>query len=983
MSIEHIIDKTKRLIAIPSTQNDPTALGQAVDFVADFVCELNPGVTIEHFVSNDRPSFLAYRGARRPDEFDILLNGHVDVVPAKPGQFSPRIDNGRLYGRGALDMKGTALSLAAVFCEVSDKVPYKLGLQIVSDEEIGGYDGVKFQIDAGVRANFVVMGEYSNTRHTIYNAARGLCWAEIAFKGKSAHGGHLWHGSNAVLKAGEFAGAVLKHYPTPDKETWGTTASIANLSTPNDTYNKVPDTAVLKIDFRFTQNDPVFQNRESLKAFIASIDPDARLVNTPVFEPAVFVDELNPYVQGLSAAMRKVGSPKVRYRGRPAASDGRHFALIGSDVIEFGLYGKYSHSDQEYAEISSFHEYYDVMRTFLLNPVPEKLRTSAVKAPLHQQLLKDLVAMPTVTSDKQANKSAVSYIGKFLEERGMYVDRYESDGYASLVASTRREHKRPIVMLSAHTDVVPSADGDYSLAIKDGKYRGRGVMDMKFAIASYLWLADKLQDEIQSYDFGIMITSDEEVGGSNGTGMLVQQMGYHPLVAIVPDSGENWQLETFAKGVQWIRLEANGKSAHASRPWEGESAISRLLQALHEIERLAPSSPRPEDTIISIGTIEGGTTANQIPQAASAVLDIRFGSMDDYDMIYSKIRKICKAHGVQDQLVVNDPPCINNPKNQYIKPFINIVTQHTGEKHKTSYSYAATDGRYFGAVGTPCIIIQPPSGGHHTEHEWLSARGFDQFCTILEQYMRQVALRPAESRRAGTLLAGGLSERPEYVWYATYGSGLSKENFMCYVEGGRPEGISHRFPGCTDKSGPRDDVFMSIPFELYFAGESKIWGGGYAHIKSKPSTTAHTIARAYLVTLDQFRDIVAQHNEWQTAPELPAEDAARLGHATIGSGDGAYDELVYCGMREGHPIFTITATKPLKPYVPPTATYTNLLYKGLSEFAKTTEQAAVNYILTTSDTAGKAQEQTLLQLFRDAAKRAVAADHQMKGRLKR
>jgi len=455
---KELIDHTKQLIAIRSTSDNPAGLQAAVEYVADIVAATD-GVTIERFERNGKYSLLAYRGANRPKKFGILLNAHLDVVPAAAHQFKAVEKEGKLIGRGALDMKGTAMVLTDVFCEMVNQVPYSLGLQIVTDEEIGGYDGVRMHIDDGVRADFVVMGEYSNDRCTIYNAARGLCWAEIAFRGVTSHGAHLWHGDNAVVKAGEFAAAVLRRYPTPDKETWTTTASIANLATPNDTFNKVPDRAVLKIDFRFTQEDPVFQNRETVTEFIKSIDPDAELVNMAVFEPAVNVEELNPYVQGLSQAVKRVTGKQPRFLGRPGSSDGRHYALVNVDIVEFGLYGKNSHGDGEYVELNSFAEYKDTLRAFLENPIPAKLKTAAAPTePLHVRLLRKLVAMPTTTGDLTANSIAIAYIQHFLESRGMYVAQYDYDGYRSLVATTKPGNKRPTVLLNAHLDVVPAGE---------------------------------------------------------------------------------------------------------------------------------------------------------------------------------------------------------------------------------------------------------------------------------------------------------------------------------------------------------------------------------------------------------------------------------------------------------------------------------------------------------------------------------------------
>jgi succinyl-diaminopimelate desuccinylase len=971
MNTEHIIETTKQLIRIPSTYDRPESLLAAVNVLADIVAAC-PDVTIERFERNGKPSFLAYRGPVRPATFDILLNGHVDVVPGAEHLFEPVEKDGKLYGRGALDMKGTSSVLTDVFCKLVSEVPYSLGLQIVSDEEIGGYDGVRMHINDGVRAKFVIMGEYANDRHTIYNAARGLCWAEIKFKGKTAHGGHLWNGTNAVLKAGDFAGAILKRYPTPDKETWTTTASIANLSTTNDAYNKVPDTAVLKIDFRFTQEDPVFGSRESLEAFIASIDPDAELVDLATFEPAVNVEELNPYVQGLSAAIRNVAGKKPKFLGRPASSDGRHFALVNNDIIEYGLYGKNPHSEDEWVDLKSFEEYHKTLVQFLTSPLPTPKNAKPVAVePLRTTLLRQLIAMPTTTADHKANSSALLFIEQFLQMRGMHVTRSERNGIGSLYAATKPGNMKPKVLLNAHVDVVPGTASQYKLTKKGDKLYGRGVMDMKFAIASYLSAVDAIRDDIASYDFGILITADEEVGGRNGAKVYADELKLRPKVIVVPDSGENWELETFAKGVMWVRVEATGKSSHASRPWEGESAISRLLAALQEIEALVPKNPKPTDTLLSVGTIEGGTTANQIPTAASAMLDIRPGNVADSKAIFPRIKAVCDAHGVTATLLLNDPPCVTDPEDPYVKPFIDIVNDVTGEKHKTSYSFAVTDGRFFTAHGIPNVVIEPPSGGRHTAEEWISEKGYHQFCTVIEKYLRTMAINPASAPERSQHIASlartlGTDNHKAYVWYATYGSGLSKENFMCMIRGGTLEGSTRTYDGCIDKSAPLRDTFMYLPYALYFSGECVAWGGGHVCVMPEPSPGAHTIARAYLVTIQQFEQLAGQQNQRSIATRLPIKEAMQKGHATMYNGESDYDELVYCGERDGYPIFTVTATKAHMPYVAPSEAYAKLLLKGLSENAQLSKADAVEYLYSTPGVAGNIKKQDVSKFFTEA-----------------
>lgn len=755
MTQEQLIEHTKQLIAIPSTSDNPMALQQAVEYVANLLQTYCPEVVVERFDSNGHPSLLAYRGPERPARFDILLNGHVDVVPGRADQFKPYIEDGKLYGRGALDMKGTAVCLVDAFCEAVLHVPYQLGLQIVCDEEIGGYDGVRFQIDQGVQADFVVVGEYSNHKNTIYNAARGLCWAEIAFKGQSAHGGHLWHGTNALIKAYDFAAAILKRYPTPDEETWTTTANIASLSTPNSTYNRVPDQAVLKVDFRFTENDPAFVNLESLRAFIAQIDPDAELISTPVFEPAVNVAASNPNLQALSAALQRVTGQDVELRGRPAGSDGRHFVLQGSNIIEYGLYGQGSHGDQEHCELQSFVEYQKVLRDFLQQPKlehKEALHEKALSGPLHEVILEKLVSMQTLSDDTAMNFVAIDYIQDFLTKRGMHCNRQIFDGYGVLLATTRASNAmQPGVLLSAHTDVARANREQFSLRIEDGKLYGRGVYDMKDAIAAYMALVDELQDTLSTYDFGILITTDEEYGNANGISgaSRILEQGLKANVCILPDSAApGWDIEARVKGPWRFELTANGKAAHGSRPWEGQSANEKLVSALHELHGLFVNQSHDTDSI-NIGIIHGGTEFNEVAITASASVEIRLMEATSIATYQAYVKKLCEHYNLSYTEKRLSAPLLHDLSHPYVQDFMSSIRAITGHTPQEVTSLGASEATYFTKFGIPCVVSCPNGGGHHSDNEWLDRKQFAQMVPILKDFLAKRALntsQPSQSK---------------------------------------------------------------------------------------------------------------------------------------------------------------------------------------------------------------------------------------------
>ncbi|HSX28804.1 MAG TPA: M20/M25/M40 family metallo-hydrolase [Candidatus Saccharimonadales bacterium] len=356
-----------------------------------------------------------------------------------------------------------------------------------------------------------------------------------------------------------------------------------------------------------------------------------------------------------------------------------------------------------------------------------------------ETILKTLVEIPSTSNNPLAIQKALTFMAEFVADRGMHVERFTSQGVPSFVATTKSHDRTPSLLLVAHIDVVPAPKQLFTLRKKKGNYHGRGVFDMKFAAAAYLRLVDELRESLGDYSLGIMVTTDEEIGGQNGVKYLVETEGYRPKVCIIPDGGPDWEVEGFEKGVQWVQLDATGVSAHASRPWEGEHAIHKLLMAIEEIRPLFPYNAGKKDTLLSVGTIEGGETANQLADHAKAVLDIRTGSVADHRRSIPAITEICAKHDVQVTVLVDDEPCVNDAANPYIHLYRDLLREHIGQATEMSYSYAVTDGRFFSRQGIPCVIVQPPGGGNHGQNEWISIKGCQQFYEVLRRYTKKVA----------------------------------------------------------------------------------------------------------------------------------------------------------------------------------------------------------------------------------------------------
>ncbi|HSX32811.1 MAG TPA: M20/M25/M40 family metallo-hydrolase [Candidatus Saccharimonadales bacterium] len=367
MNSEQLIEKTKQLIAIQSIADNPRGLQDALDFIVDMVTEACPDVTIEYFESNHKPSILAYRGPARPDKFHIILNGHVDVVPGKPEQYQAYIQDDRLYGRGVYDMKAACVVMAAVFCEYVEQVPYALGLQIATDEELGGQHGTLQQIQRGVRGDFVICGECgrSTTVYEIANEAKGIARVEVGFMGANAHGAYPWKGDNALAKAVQFSNALLAQYPIPAEPSQKTTISITGISVEGGAINQIPDNARVAIDARYTADDPNFTSIKRFAAHLADIDPNARIVRVDDYSAPLHTDPRNPLLLSLKAAAERVERKPFSLVRRHASSDGRLYGSVQNEACEFGIAGEHQHGDGEYIPLAAFNNYLATMREFL------------------------------------------------------------------------------------------------------------------------------------------------------------------------------------------------------------------------------------------------------------------------------------------------------------------------------------------------------------------------------------------------------------------------------------------------------------------------------------------------------------------------------------------------------------------------------------------------------------------------------------------
>ncbi|HEO64467.1 MAG TPA: hypothetical protein ENI73_01215 [Spirochaetes bacterium] len=187
-----------------------------------------------------------------------------------------------------------------------------------------------------------------------------------------------------------------------------------------------------------------------------------------------------------------------------------------------------------------------------------------------------------------------------------------------------------------------------------------------------------------------------------------------------------------------------------------------------------------------------------------------------------------------------------------------------------------------------------------------------------------------------------------HVWYASYGSNLSQDRFLFYINGGKPEGATRINIGCRDKSLPKDNRPINIPYLLYFTKQAYPWAyKGVAFIGLNKDHSNSTLGRMYLVSEQQFIDVVSQENGDIEMPIIDLKALQKVGSKVIFK-DSWYGNIIYIGELEGYPIFTFTSSASMdaESFVAPSYEYLKVIITGLQETYFYTNKEIADYLLT-------------------------------------
>lgn len=362
------------------------------------------------------------------------------------------------------------------------------------------------------------------------------------------------------------------------------------------------------------------------------------------------------------------------------------------------------------------------------------------------ELTQKLISYKTITGNQKEIIACFDFINRYfspeIKAQKIIAKKYEKNGHISLVFSNTNKTNFNI-LLNGHIDVVAANHKEFISRIKNNKLYGRGAADMKSEVALLMKVFKNSINSGIKKSMALMLTSDEEISGKSGVGYLINKIGYKSDIVIAPDGGHNFELVIKEKGGFWVKITAQGKSAHGSRPWLGENAILKLMRFYQELQKNFPALKKTKNLYqdgisLNMGKIQGGKNTNSVPDKAEMYLDLRYSEKKDKTRILKKTKQLAKKHKLTSEIIDRIEMLETNPQNPYLIKFIKIAEKIINRKIKISKATGASDARFFSANNIPVIIMTPNCGNKHSKNEWVNINSLDKFYRILKEYIQSV-----------------------------------------------------------------------------------------------------------------------------------------------------------------------------------------------------------------------------------------------------
>ncbi len=310
----------------------------------------------------------------------LAFAGHTDVVPTGPltqwrsDPFVPTHRDGRLYGRGAADMKTSIAAMVVAVEEFVAAVPNHGGsvaFLLTSDEEGPALDGTvkvcEWLTARGEKLDYCIVGEPTSLDQLgdmIKNGRRGTLSGKLKVKGVQGHIAYPHLAKNPIhLVAPALAELVTIRWDEGNQYFPPTSWQVSNIHAGTGASNVIPGEAVIDFNFRFSTESTPPSLKDRVHALLDRHGLDYELAWTLGGEP--FLTPIGDLSEALTQAIRAQTGVTTELSTTGGTSDGRFIAKICPQVIEFGPLNASIHKIDEWVEVASLDPLKNIYRDTL------------------------------------------------------------------------------------------------------------------------------------------------------------------------------------------------------------------------------------------------------------------------------------------------------------------------------------------------------------------------------------------------------------------------------------------------------------------------------------------------------------------------------------------------------------------------------------------------------------------------------------------
>jgi succinyl-diaminopimelate desuccinylase len=377
---DEVVELTRALVRIPSVYRPGDPEGneaRVAAFVETWLRREGFEVEVQE-VAPGRPNVLGWIGEKTPGTKSLLLEGHTDVVTeGDPGDwswppFGADLVDGRIYGRGAADMKSglaAAMAAAAAFKRAGVVPKGRLVVGALVDEE-GGMLGVRHLVRTPVGRELDAAIICEPEDNEVCLEQRGVVWARVRARGRMGHGAMPEAGVNPIA----CLGAILREAPRLQQRLRKRCERSRYLRPPTVTptiiqgpprgigvpqSNVIPALAEVTLDIRLTagiDGDAVRVELERLCASAAEACPGAKVEWEPVtpFRLATRVERSESLARSMIRGVRQATARAARFGGVPGSTDGTVLRMeLGIPIVTCGPGNRLiPHQANEFVEVA-------------------------------------------------------------------------------------------------------------------------------------------------------------------------------------------------------------------------------------------------------------------------------------------------------------------------------------------------------------------------------------------------------------------------------------------------------------------------------------------------------------------------------------------------------------------------------------------------------------------------------------------------------